>query len=461
MPDDPLMLSVSGMRGLVGRSLTPPVAARYGAAFGQHLKQTVASGRAPFVVLARDSRPSGPMIELSVAAGLIGVGCRVVRLGIVTTPGAAIMIPHLGADGGMVITASHNPIEWNGIKALRHDGVAPPSDEAAQLIDRFHAESACYVPVEQLQPATDDDTTGDVHIERVLAQVDAGMIRQRGLTVALDSVHGAGGPVTARLLDALGVRLVHLWAEPTGLFPHEPEPLRENITGLCDAVREHRADIGFVQDPDADRLAIVDELGTYIGEEYTLALVTRHMMARDAAADRTAVTNLSTSRMVDDIAARHDGRVVRTPVGESNVAAAMRHEGAMIGGEGNGGVMYPGVGLVRDSLIGIALVLESLAQTDGALSAIVADIPRYHMLKSKRALPSGGFDATTMRDALARRFPGATFDEQDGVRIDWPDRWVHLRASNPEPVMRIIAEAATEADARDLIDQVTQVIEAG
>jgi phosphomannomutase len=436
------------------------------------------------------------MIELAAAAGLISVGCRVTVLGVVTTPSVAIMAEHLHADGGMVITASNNPIICNGIKALRADGAAPPPDQARDIIDRFHRDAVTYAPVESLQPLAYDDTTHRVHVDRILKHIDVAAIRARKprLRVVLDSVHGAGGPAAALLLRELGVELIHLYAEPTGFFPHTPEPTRENLTGLCDAVRAHKADIGFAQDPDADRLAVVDEQGTYIGEEYTLALAALHVLGRKQetgdskpeSAGRAfsvgptgprphpspiVVANLSTSRMLDDLAAAAGARVVRTAVGEANVAAAIRRENAILGGEGNGGVIWPEVIHVRDSLSGMALLLEMLALPNSrssagaspslSLSAIVQTIPRYAIVKDKLDLPPGVVE--NLVPLLKKRWPDESFDTQDGVRIDWPSpspgKWVHVRASNTEPILRIIAEAPDEPAARALIREVREAIQ--
>ncbi len=466
-PDAPLMLSVSGLRGIVGKSLTPDLAARYAAAFGQWLKEEHNTAT-PHVVLGRDSRPSGEMFELAATAGLTSVGCRVTTLGIVTTPSVAIMAEQLDAQGGMVITASHNPIIWNGIKSLRSDGVAPNPDQAAQIIEHFNNDHVTHAAVESLQPVQHNDTTHQTHVDRVLKHIDPAPIRKRKIKVVLDSVHGAGGPAAAMLLDQLGVELVHLYAEPTGLFPHTPEPTRENLVGLCDAVREHGADIGFAQDPDADRLAVVDNLGRYIGEEYTLALVALHALARaDCPKSAIVAANLSTSRMIDDIAQEHGARVVRTAVGEANVASAMREHGATIGGEGNGGVIWPKVIHVRDSIGGMALLLEMLAQTNDRLDEIVDRIPHYAIAKEKIDIQPGGLDSglANLKKHYAEARSGSGepphIDTQDGLRIDWEDRWVHVRPSNTEPIARIIAEAKTAGDAGELIGEVRGVMGEG
>lgn len=449
------MLSVSGLRGLIGQSLTPPVAARYAAAFGAWVRRSrKPSDNPPHVVLGRDSRPSGQMIELAAVSGLIAAGCKVTTLGIVTTPSVAIMAEHLNADGGMVITASHNPIIWNGLKALRADGVAPSAAQAKEIIDAFRLDRPEYVGVDHLLPVEHDATTNRIHVDRVLAHVDVEAIRRRRPKVVLDSVCGAGGPAAAMLLRELGAQVVHLYAEPTGHFPHTPEPTRENLVGLSDAVRKHGADVGFAQDPDADRLAVVDEKGTYIGEEYTLVLAVLRLLERHGSAGAKLAANLSTSRMIDDVAARFGATVVRTPVGEANVAEAMRKLGALAGGEGNGGIIWPKIIHVRDSLSGIALVLELLATRPDSLSQRVAEVPAYAIIKDKVDMDAALADR--LRPVLREKYASQHIDEQDGIRIDWPDRWVHVRPSNTEPIIRLIAEARDESTARALIADVRQ-----
>ncbi len=454
MTDAPLMLSVSGLRGLVGRSLTEDVARRYAAAYGSWLIE--ACGKpTPHVVIGRDSRPSGQAFAQAAAESLQSTGCRVTDIGLVSTPAVAVMIRHLGADGGLVITASHNPAPWNGIKALRHDGVAPPPEQARQIIERFERDEGKTVAHDERPEVEINDTAGEVHVERVAQHVDEALIRQRAANVVLESVHGAGGPETALLLERLGADLTHLYAEPTGDFPHAPEPTAENLAGLCEAVSEHGADIGFAQDPDADRLAVVDDRGRYIGEEYTLALCAMEIF-EIAESPICAVANLSTSRMIDDVAARHGGTVHRSAVGEANVAAKMRQVNAAIGGEGNGGVIWPPVGHVRDSLAGIALILRLMARTGLRVSELVDRIPRYTIIKQKTPIAEGM--AARAVEQLAEHFAGQAIDRQDGIRIDLDRAWIHVRASNTEPIMRLIAEAPDRESAEQWIDQVTQVI---
>ena len=421
-------------------------------------------------MIGRDSRPSGAMIESAVATALTRIGCRVTLLGIVTTPGVSLMIRHLRADGGMVITASHNPIEWNGLKALDRDGAAPTADQITQVAEKFKANNVDYTvggPVEMVDHNTD---THRVHVERILNEIDAEAIRRCRFKVVLDSVHGAGGAVTAMMCKQLGVDLIHLYDTPTGSFPHPPEPAQQNLSVLCDAVCEHNVDIGFAQDPDADRLAIVDETGRYISEEYTLALSCLQVLERNPnlVGPNVLVANLSTSRMIDDIAARLSSRsgihvdVVRTPVGEANVAAAMRANHALIGGEGNGGVILPTVSQVRDSLVGIGLVLEMLANRQQPISYIVNEIPGYAIVKNRVDIPTNASDALGLINELHQRMQGhylqQKLDDQDGIRIDWPDRWLHVRPSNTEPIFRIIAEAKNEQIALEMISELREVL---
>ena len=450
------MLSISGMRGLVGKSLTPPIAARFGAAFGSwlwtHRRPGNDTNKPPAVALGRDSRQSGPMIEAAVAAGLASVGCKVIRVGILSTPGVAVAMDHLRGDGGMVITASHNPFPWNGVKPLRHDGVAPPADESADIIRRFHDNDLNYVSVDQLVRFEDFPGGDKHHIDRVLELIDIDLIQQAKLTAVVDSVHGAGGDEARHLLHALGVTLHHLYAQPTGQFPHTPEPTRENLTELSEQTAKLKADVGFAQDPDADRLAIVDETGSYIGEEYTLALCALHKLGKGD----TVAANLSTSRMVDDIAARVGGTVIRTPVGEANVTQGMRDQGATLGGEGNGGIIDNRISQVRDSIIGMAYVLELIAKRRQPLSTIVSDIPAYAIVKDKADVDPQIL--ATMPQRMKAAFADQKIDTQDGVRVDWPDKWVHVRPSNTEPIIRIIAEASSETIAKELVKKVRDVL---
>lgn len=438
-----LIMSVSGVRGIVGATMTPRLAADLGAAFGAFIDGGT-------VVLGRDSRPSGMMLQQATVAGLLATGCNVITLGVVTTPGVALMIGEHRAAGGIVLTASHNSTPWNGVKFLTSHGFAPPPADAQRIFELHRAQTFNLRDATGVGDLSHDDSTHAKHVDRVLRILNVDPIRAGRFKVVLDSVNGAGGAGGRRLLEALNCEVIHINAEPTGRFAHPPEPTRENLTGLCDAVREHRADLGFAQDPDADRLAIVDNQGRYIGEEFTLALAAKHRLATDPG---PIAANLSTSRMVDALAAAAGGRarIVRTAVGEANVAHAILNEGCVMGGEGNGGVIDPRVVCVRDSFTAMGIVLDLLAAEGAPLDGIVDAMPRFSMVKQKYEM-----DQATISRWLARTREQAdgAVDASDGIRIDWPDGWVHLRASNTEPIARVISEAHDEAAAQALIDRV-------
>jgi len=452
----PLMLSVSGARGIFGKSMTPDVAARFAAAFGSHLVESADDRAVPIVCVARDGRPSGEAMVAAATAGLLATGCRVVDLGIATTPTVGVMIRHLGASGGIVATASHNPIIWNGLKCLDGSGAAPPAAIAATIVDRFRTRPPRWCEAECAPGATRDDSGARIHVDRVLSVVDAEAIRKRGFVVVLDSVNASGGPAGRMLLEALGCTVHHINETPHGRFAHTPEPLEENLGELCDAVRETSAAVvGFAQDPDADRLALVDGDGRFIGEEFTLVVAAKRLL--DLRGAMAIAANMSTSRMIDDVVALHPGAsVIRTAVGEANVVAAMREASAPLGGEGNGGVVLAEVGWIRDSLVAMALTLDLLAADDRSLARIVDAMPRYRMLKQKIDLAElGGVDFLgSAFDRLRERFDDRPIDDRDGLRIDFDDGWVHLRASNTEPIVRLIAEGTSDGRAWELIDEV-------
>ncbi len=439
-----LIMSVSGVRGIVGTTMTPRLAADLGAAFGTFV-------RGGTVVIGRDSRPSGPMLQHAAVAGLLATGCNVVALDVVTTPGVALMIGEHKAAGGMVLTASHNPTPWNGIKFLTSQGFAPPPTDAEKIFDIYQKTAFALKDAQSIGSLRNDDSTHEKHIARVLKIVDVEAIRKNKFKVVLDSVNGAGGPGGRQLLEALGCEVIHMNAEPTGCFAHTPEPTKENLTDLCDAVRKHGAHVGFAQDPDADRLAVVDNLGRYIGEEFTVALTAKHRLSKEPGA---VAVNLSTSRMVDDIAASigKGARVVRTAVGEANVAHAILNDGCIMGGEGNGGVIDPRVVCVRDSFAGMGIVLDLLAAEGRPLDKIVDDMPHYVMIKQKFEMPRDEIDAWLER---VKTKAEGNINVTDGIRIDWAEGWVHLRPSNTEPIARVISEAADEKTAQALVERMT------
>jgi len=441
------------MRGIVGENLTPSIAAEYGCAFGTFLKSRYTGKKGKLsVCIGRDSRSSGQMLKSAVATGLCAVGIDVVDLGLVTTPGVGIMVRDLQCNGGVIITASHNPIQYNGIKLLLGNGIAPPSDIAEQIRQYFLDKHFALVDSPHCGKITSNEQTDATHIARVLAIADKEAIAAKKFKAVLDSVNGAGGRVTKKMLAELGCEVIAINDEPTGIFAHRPEPTARNLTGLCRVVKAKEADVGFAQDPDADRLAIVDEAGTYIGEEYTLALAAKYIFSRKTG---KAATNLSTSRMLDDIAEKAGGQVIRTAVGEANVAKAMLEHDCIIGGEGNGGVIDLRVGPIRDSLVAIALVLQLMAETGKTISQLAGEITGYYMCKDKFAAEQT--QAQQILKLAKKAFADAKLDTTDGCRFDFDDGWLHIRPSNTEPVVRVIAEATSKQAVRKYIDAVLSI----
>ncbi|MCJ7544496.1 MAG: phosphoglucosamine mutase [Phycisphaerae bacterium] len=452
MAEERLIVSVSGVRGTVGGTLSPAIACEFGCAFGTML------GAGATVAVGRDTRPSGSMLISALEAGLLGCGVDVVDLGVATTPGVALMTKLMEASGGVVVTASHNPAEYNGLKFLQPTGTGLTAAMAEKLKGIWQSRRFALAGSDHQGQERRQTNTHGLHIDTVCALIDEKKIASRRFKVVLDSVNGAGCVVSPMLLGRLGCEVCHLNAEASGQFAHPPEPSEENLTQLCQAVRRHKAAVGFAQDADGDRLAIVDENGTFIGEEYTLALaaayVLRHRKGKLAA-------NLVTSRMIDDIAAAAGCQVVRAPTGEANVVEAMEREGCIFGGEGGGGVIEPRVVPVRDSLVGMAYVLQYLAETGQTVSQLVAEIPRYVMVKTKLPCPPDAMELLTkaVRKAFADR-EGVRFNPADGLRVDLPDGWVCLRASNTEPILRILAEAADPRRAQGLADEVGRIVQA-
>ncbi len=448
------MLSVSGARGIVGESMTPAVAVNFAAAFGSFVKASTGSPR-PVFYLGRDTRPSSEMLAAAAAAGLTSVGGSVVDLGVVATPTVAVMVDERRADGGMMITASHNPAPWNGLKCITAGGVAPPPADGAGVARRLRPRANTAAGVDDAASVTLDSGGNDVHIARVLTQVRVGDIRAARPRVVFDSINGAGCVSGRALLEALGCDVIQINGDPDGRFVHDPEPVEANLQQLTRQTVADGADLGLATDPDADRLAVVDERGRYVGEESTLVLAARCLLDRHGGAP--IVVNLSTSRMIDDLAERYDGAVViRTPVGEANVAAGMQRCNALVGGEGNGGVIFPPVCRTRDSLTAMALVLDLVAAEGRMLSSIVDDLPAYVMIKHRFDLDAGanGEAAASAAKRVAERFANEDLDTTDGIRVDVADGWVHLRPSNTEPIMRLIAEARTQSRAWELLDEV-------
>ena len=445
------MVGVAGIRGIVGKDLTPEAVARYAAAFGIWAK----AGK---VVLGRDSRTSGPMFVRAAAAGLMSVGCDVIDLGLVSTPTAQLAVEYHRAAGGMVITASHNPIEWNALKFVGPDGIFLDQNGGARVVALAADGRLERVGFGTLGDVAPDSGATERHLAAVLRlkAVDVRGIRRRRFKVALDTVRGAGGAIMPELLKRLGCRVAGLNLDPDGRFPRPPEPLPEHLKALGKVVRRSKADVGFAVDPDVDRLAIVDERGRPIGEDYTLAFAVRAVLGKGRGGrGKTVVCNLSTSLVVDDAARECGASVVRAAVGEAHVARAMLEARAPVGGEGNGGVILPALHAGRDGPVAAALALTLLAREQRTVSELVAAAPRYVIVKAKveRGTRSAEHSLTSVYAALKRRFPDATTDERDGLRLAWPDRWLHVRPSNTEPIIRLIAEAPTGAAAEGLIEE--------
>jgi phosphomannomutase len=440
-----LMVSVSGVRGRVGEALTPEVVAKFAAGFGAWALSRDPANRT--IVVGRDSRVSGPMFHRVVVAALQSVGARIIDIGVVPTPTIQLAVEHHHAAGGLGITASHNPIEWNALKFIGPSGLFLDRDEGTAMRAVVESQFA-RATWDRIGTLEQDDTAIQRHIDAVLALpfIDVDGIRARKFRVALDCVRGAGGLFMPKLLDALGCQVDAIHLEADGRFPREPEPIAEHLVELEDLVKRTGAAVGFAVDPDVDRLALVDDTGRAIGEDYTLALAARVVLAHRQG---NVVTNLSTSRIVDDVAERAGRSVVRAPVGEVNVATRMRSERAPIGGEGNGGVILTEMHLGRDAPLGAALILQLLHETGKKLSEIVAEYPRYAIVKDKLKRPEAPLDAVYA--ALRGAFADAEPDTQDGLRLTWKDRWVHVRPSGTEPIVRVIAEAPTVQEAEALI----------
>ncbi len=441
------MVSVSGMRGLVGIDLTPELVARYAAALGQWVRE--AGGTT--VVIGRDARTSGAMFAGAAAAGLASVGVDVIDIGVVPTPTVQMAVEHHRAGAGLIITASHNPIEWNALKFVGPDGIFLDAEAGARV--RALADAGpTRVGWDGIGRHREDGDAVARHLDAIMALdlIDVAAIQRARPVVALDSVRGAGGPPMRALFDRLGVTMHGIHLEADGRFPRPPEPTPASLAELGELVRSTGAQVGMAVDPDVDRLALVDETGTPIGEDYTLALAVRAVLAQagPAAATARVVVNLSTSLVVADAAHAHGATLLRAPVGEANVARAILAESALIGGEGNGGVMYPGLHVGRDAPLAAALILQYLTQQQVPLSQVVAAAPRYVIVKDKA--PRGG-DLPATYAALRAAFPDAERDERDGLRLGWSDRWLHVRPSGTEPIVRLIAEAPTRPEAEALI----------
>ncbi|MBN1866763.1 phosphoglucosamine mutase [Candidatus Sumerlaeota bacterium] len=447
------MISVAGIRGTIGGSLVPEEFLKFAAAYCSTLKN-------PVLVLGTDTRPSRRMVRHLVLAAAAATGCKVLDLGICPTPTVGLMTGHLGAGGAIAVTASHNPLEWNALKFFSNRGIFLTANEMKGVLDRYAASDFAYRSFDRLGSVETVEAPLTPHLERVLAAVDAGRIASRGFRVAIDLCNGAGLELLPALLESLGCKVQTVFADPDKAFERVAEPLPENLAALSQAVRAFRADVGFAVDPDADRLALVDETSRPIGEERTLTLASRHVLGRLERGAGPLVANLSTTRALDDVAAEFGTRVERTRIGEAHVVERILATDAPIGGEGNGGVIYPPVHPGRDAATGIALVLEAMAAPGGgALSALNAQAPDYAMVKRKVDIEDRTVAA--IYDRLRQTFEkdARAFDDRDGLKIEFADSWVHVRPSGTEPIVRVFAEAPDPAQADSLADRAMQSVQ--
>src|SRR5437773_1899206 len=441
-PIPTLKISISGVRGVIGESLTPSLLTRFAQAFGTYVGTRT-------IVIGRDPRTSGEMVKQAVIAGLLSSGCRILDIGICPVPTIQLLVRHHGAHGGIAITASHNPAEWNALKFIGHGGFFLNQGEARELLDIYHQGEYTRVGGAEMREVAEVSGAADLHIQAIIKALGPLPARGKRLRVVLDACNGAGSLVGPRLLEALGAEVLTINVTPNGSFPRPAEPLPENLGDLCAAVRAQHADIGFAQDMDADRLAIVSEKGVAIGEEYTLLLATLKVLGKDPG---PVVANLSSTSALQKIVSRFGYQLFLSKIGEVNVTEEMQKQRAVIGGEGNGGVIYPRLNFARDSLVGMALILHLLAETGQTTTELVNGLPQFAMIKEKLVCPSDKISAVLKM--LRREYATFPMDRRDGVKVSLPNGWFLVRGSNTEPIIRVIAEAEREVDARTIIDRV-------
>jgi len=452
-----LIKSISGIRGTIGGhvsdGLNPVSTAQFTAAYAAFIRKHSGKAR-PLIVVGRDARISGIMVNRIVTGTLLGMGCDVIDIGLATTPTTEMAVTGKEADGGIILTASHNPKQWNALKLLNGRGEFLSDADGKEILRLAEHEDFDFAEVDEMGTLLSEESYLDDHIQAVLAlpAVDVEAIRRANFRVAFDSVNSVGGVALPALFKALGVdHVTALNAEPTGYFAHNPEPLPEHLVDICSAIGTSQVDVGFVVDPDVDRLAIIDERGTFFGEEYTLVAVADYLLSLNGG--RNTVSNLSSTRALRDVTERHGGTYTAAAVGEVNVVTKMKETGALIGGEGNGGVIYPELHYGRDALVGIALFLSLLAKSGKKVSELRATYPDYYMSKQRLDLPQG-VDTEALLSRLAREYQDkGTINLIDGVKIDLPTQWVHVRRSNTEPIIRIYTEAPSSEEAQALADE--------
>jgi phosphomannomutase len=444
-----LIKSISGIRGTIGGAagdnLTPLDAVKFAAGYGAWLKER---HNQCTVVIGRDARPSGQMIENLVISTLQGLGIDVINTGLSTTPTVEMLVPRFKASGGIILTASHNPKEWNALKLLNEEGEFVSGDDGAAILRLAEDADLAFAEVDDLGHVSQCNDGMEWHIEQVLAlpSVDAAAVRAGGFHVAIDAVHSSGSVAIPLLLDAMGVSYENLYPEPTGQFPHNPEPLEKHLGAIIDTVKSGSFSMGIVVDPDVDRLAFIDEKGAMFGEEYTLVLVADYLLSSQTGA---VVSNMSSSKALRDLAESKGGSYTASAVGEVNVVNEMKRTNAVLGGEGNGGIILPALHYGRDALVGIALALTHLAKSGKTMSELRAGYPEYYMAKQKIELVPD-LDVDGILASIAERYSDEELSTIDGVKITWSDRWVHLRKSNTEPIVRIYTEAPSVDEATRL-----------
>lgn len=459
-----LIRSISGIRGIIGESLTPEDIVRYSAAFAQYCNR----GK---IVIGRDGRATGKIIGNIVSSTLLAMGCDVIALGVAPTPTIALAVEKLGAAGGIAITASHNPMQWNGLKFIGETGLFLNSEENKRLWSFADLHEFHFAAWEKIGRHSSDESFLQEHINLVLKlpYIDVQQVRKRKFKVVVDCINAAGGVVVPQILHTLGCDVIKMNCDVSGIFSRMPEPIPENLTDLCNRVCAEKADLGIAVDPDVDRLVLIDEKGNPLGEEYTITsvvkyilekhrLITHHSSTNQSPKPSTishqpsVVVNLSTTRAVDDVAKKFNATVIRAPVGEINVAQKMKEIGAIVGGEGNGGVILPEVHYGRDALVGIALILQQLTEFGGKLSEFKATLPQYTITKSKIDIGSKSFDKVI--EGVKKKYKSTEkMNTDDGLKIDLSDSWIHLRKSNTEPIIRIISEAKSVEEAEKLINE--------
>ncbi len=449
-----LIKSISGIRGTIGGkvddNLTPIDIVKFTSAFGYWLQKTE-NRKDLTLVIGRDARISGKMVNSLVTATLQGLGINVIDLGLSTTPTVEVMVPELNTDGGIILTASHNPKQWNALKLLNRKGEFISGEDGTEVLKIAETADFNFAEVDELGTYTTQEDGFDIHIQKILdlPMVDSEAIKQKKFKIVVDAVNSTGGIAVPMLLEKLGCEVVELYCEPNGHFPHNPEPLKEHLGDICELVKSEKADMGIVVDPDVDRLALVDENGDLFGEEYTLVAVADYILKNKPG---VAVSNLSSSRALRDVATRHESTYFASAVGEVNVVNVMKDKNAVIGGEGNGGIIYPELHYGRDSLVGIALFLSHLALENKTVSELRASYPDYFMGKKKIEL-TPDIDVDGILTKMKDLYPNDEVSTVDGVKIDFKENWVHLRKSNTEPIIRIYTEAFSQTEADGLGDE--------